>query len=157
MDRGQVIEILKFYRHIDGELRDRERQLRALEDRYNTLGRSGDGGGGGRSGHSDPTASAALHLPEGTREDIIRCREAIRKLQRTRRLVEADLDGLPYVQKDAIRAHYLQGEKWERVRQKHHYSEKQIRNIANAGLQRLGAVMETQHLYTGEPQEDTPI
>lgn len=48
------------------------------------------------------------------------------------------LNDLPQLERDCIWEHYVKGELWVRICQKHAYSERQIRNISNRGLNRLG-------------------
>lgn len=53
------------------------------------------------------------------------------------------LDGMPYIQKDVLFRHYVKGIGWEKIRRKHWYSNRQIRNIANDALEELGARFES--------------
>lgn len=48
------------------------------------------------------------------------------------------LNDLPQLERDCIWEHYVRGQKWVWICQKHTYSERQIRNISNRGLDRLG-------------------
>ena len=48
------------------------------------------------------------------------------------------LNDLKQMERDCIWEHYIRGTLWVWICQKHAYSEKQIRNISNRGLDRLG-------------------
>lgn len=70
-------------------------------------------------------------------------REKVDALNRFREEMATAIQSLEYVQKDAILSHYVRGQKWEIVRRRHCYSEKQIRNISNNGLLALGKELES--------------
>lgn len=76
-----------------------------------------------------------LDLPENQKS---RDREL---LQQFRQDISTALNSLEYAQKDMILSHYVRGQKWEFVRRKHSYSEKQTRNISNAGITTLGKLL----------------
>lgn len=57
--------------------------------------------------------------------------------------VSRAINDLPHTEKDAVWSHYVKGQTWAVVRRRHCYSEKQIRNKANNGLQQIGKALET--------------
>lgn len=59
-------------------------------------------------------------------------------LGRVKRAMIRCLNDLPQLERDCLWEHYVKGELWVRICQKHAYSERQIRNISNRGLDRLG-------------------
>lgn len=65
----------------------------------------------------------------------------IRELQAVRREMVRCLNELPTVERDCIWRHYVMGEMWVRICRKYAYSERQIRNISNRGLERLGKAL----------------
>jgi DNA-directed RNA polymerase specialized sigma24 family protein len=60
------------------------------------------------------------------------------ELRRVKREIIRCLNELPQLERDCIWRHYVNGEMWVRICQKYAYSERQIRNISNRGLDRLG-------------------
>lgn len=60
--------------------------------------------------------------------EVLRC---------VKREIVAQLNRLSAVQRSAVWGHYVKGDSWVRVAIKCDYSERQIRNIANDGLDRL--------------------
>lgn len=75
-------------------------------------------------------------------EAIGNCRMKISELLELRRNVVTALSRLPYTQKDVIWRHYIKGEQWEQIARRHYYSDRQIRNINNQGLDALGREMD---------------
>ena len=59
-------------------------------------------------------------------------------LGRVKRAMIRCLNDLPQLERDCLWEHYVKGELWVRICQKHAYSDRQIRNISNRGLDRLG-------------------
>ena len=60
------------------------------------------------------------------------------KLRRIKREIIRHLNDLPQMERDCIWSHYIKGEMWVRISQKYAYSERQVRNISNRGIDRLG-------------------
>lgn len=56
------------------------------------------------------------------------------------------LNDLPQLERECIWEHYVKGKLWVWICQKHAYSERQIRNISNRGLNRLGKA------FSGRPE-----
>ena len=61
------------------------------------------------------------------------------ELQTVKREMVRCLNKLPTLERDCIWRHYVLGEMWVRICRKYAYSERQIRNISNRGLDRLAA------------------
>lgn len=77
-----------------------------------------------------------LELPEEQKRQET---ELLRQFQQD---MSAALNSLEYVQKDSVLSHYVRGQRWELVRRRHSYSEKQTRNISNAGIATLGRLLD---------------
>lgn len=60
------------------------------------------------------------------------------KLRKVKREIIKCMNDLPQLERDCIWSHYIKGEMWVRISQKYAYSERQIRNISNRGIDRLG-------------------
>lgn len=60
------------------------------------------------------------------------------ELRKVKREFIRCLNELPQLERDCIWRHYVNGEMWVRISTKYAYSERQIRNIAVRGLDRLG-------------------
>lgn len=58
-------------------------------------------------------------------------------LRQVKRDIIAALNELPHLERNCLWDHYIKGELWVRISQKYAYSERQIRNIAGSGLDRL--------------------
>ena len=61
--------------------------------------------------------------------------EALRKIKQD---IIRCLNDLPQLERDCLWEHYVKNELWVRICRKYAYSERQIRNISNRGLDRLG-------------------
>ena len=68
-------------------------------------------------------------------------REAER-LGAVRQQIIAGLNRLDALQMDVVWRQYIKGEYWVYIARKHHYSERQIFRIGEAGLDALGSIME---------------
>ena len=65
-------------------------------------------------------------------------------LRHIRREIIRCMNELPQLERDCIWRHYIHTEKWVWICRKYAYSERQIRNISNRGLERLGRAFEKQ-------------
>lgn len=71
-------------------------------------------------------------------KDRAKYKKEVEELRCVRRDMIRCLNDLPQLERECIWDHYIMGHVWLRISQKRNYSEKQIRNIANRGLERLG-------------------
>ena len=60
------------------------------------------------------------------------------KLRKVKREMIRCMNDLPQLERDCVWSHYIKGEMWVRICQKYAYSERQIRNISNRGIDHLG-------------------
>lgn len=138
MKKSRVVEILNFYRNIDGEIRLYKSTVDDLEAYYEPQsGRPMDGMPRGKGGTSSPTEIVALNLPETLREDIDFYTAKINGLYRLKTEILREVSGLELKFKAIITDYYLHGLKWEQVSVRNHYSERQCKNIRNAAVDSL--------------------
>ena len=71
---------------------------------------------------------------EPTEEDAAQAVTVMREVQQE---ISAAMKSLDYTEKDIVFSKYVQGEKWQRIRAKHHYSDRQARNIGNQALNKM--------------------
>ena len=71
-------------------------------------------------------------------EDGARYLAEAEKLRKVKREIIRCLNELPQLERDCIWSHYIKGDFWVRICQKYAYSERQIRNISNRGIDCLG-------------------
>lgn len=60
------------------------------------------------------------------------------KLRKVKREMIRCMNDLPQLERDCVWSHYIKGDMWVRISQKYAYSERQIRNISNRGIDHLG-------------------
>lgn len=139
MDKGKVIEILEFYKEIDGEISLYRRILRDYESQYyNTIGAIvNDGQPKGQNHISRPVESAAMNIPDYVREDMEDCEEKVRFLQMAKSQILQEVSRLKLKEKTIIFDYYIHGMKWEQVAERNHYSDRQCKNIRDAAVEKL--------------------
>ena len=76
-----------------------------------------------------------LFAQETNDESYEREAETLRKIKQE---IIRCLNDLPQLERDCLWEHYVRSELWVRICRKYAYSERQIRNISNRGLDRLG-------------------
>lgn len=138
MDRKDVVEILMFYRNIDGEIRLYQSIVSDLETYYDPLGGVPmDGMPRGKNHVSSPTETVALNLPPDLRESIDFYNAKITELRALKVETLKEVSRLEHRLKSVIIDYYLHGLKWEQVSVRNHYSERQCKNIRNAAVDSL--------------------
>lgn len=143
MKKSRVVEILTFYRNIDGEIRLYKSTVADLEAYYEPLSAQPlDGMPRGKNGVSQPTETIALNLPDNLREDIEFYNSKISALYKLKTEILKEVSGLEPKFKCIITDYYLHGLKWEQVSVRNHYSERQCKNIRNTAVETLAARFE---------------
>lgn len=139
MDKEKVINILKFYKEIDGEISIYRRILHDYESKYyNTIGAMvNDGKPKGQYHISRPVESAAMNIPDYVRENIEDYEEKVRKLQKMKSQILQEISRLKLKEKTIIFDYYIYGMKWEQVAERNHYSDRQCKNIRDAAVEKL--------------------
>lgn len=139
MDKGKVIELLEYYKEIDGEINIYRRIVSEYEDRfYNTIGAmAGDGMPKGKNHITRPVENAAIHIPDNVRGDIAECERKIHALQILKSQMLQEVSRLRLKEKSIIFDYYIHGLKWEQVAERLHYSDRQCKNIRDAAVEKL--------------------
>lgn len=138
MESSRVVEILTFYRNIDGEIRLYRSILDDLEAYYDMPGpKPPDGMPKGKGSVSSPVETVVLNLPDGLQEDIAFYNAKINELYRLKTEILREVSALELKFKAIISDYYLHGLKWEQVSTRNHYSERQCKNIRNAAIESL--------------------
>ena len=139
MDKQSVIEILDFYKEIDGEINLFRRTLNDYENQYyNTMGAIvSDGQPHGKNHISNVVEERAIITPDYVREDIRRYKERIESLQRLKSQILQEVSRLKLKEKTVIFDYYIYGMKWEQVAERIHYSDRQCKNIRDEAVKKL--------------------
>lgn len=138
MKKSRVIELLNFYRNIDGEIRLYKATVADLENYYEPAGGQGmNGQPRAKYNASSPTENTALNLPENLREDIEFYNSKINALYKLKTEILREVSCLELKFKSIITDYYLHGLKWEQVSVRNHYSERQCKNIRDTAVENL--------------------
>lgn len=139
MDKQKVIEILDYYKEIDGEIAFYRRTLTDYENQYyNTMGAiASDGQPHGKYHISRIVENAALNIPDYVREIMKDYSERIETLQRLKSQILQEVSRLKLKEKTIIFDYYIYGMKWEQVAERIHYSDRQCKNIRDAAVEKL--------------------
>ena len=139
MDKERVIQILDFYKEIDGEISIYRRILRDYESQYyNTIGAmANDGQPKGKNHISRPVENAALNIPDYVRADMEKYENEIKRLQRIKSQILQEISRLKLKEKTIIFDYYIYGMKWEQVAERNHYSDRQCKNIRDEAVKKL--------------------
>lgn len=139
MDKEEVINILEFYKEIDGEISMYRRILHDYESQYyNTIGAMvNDGQPKGQYHISRPVESAAMNIPDYVRKDMEEYEEKVRVLQRVKSQILQEISRLKLKEKTIIFDYYIHNMKWEQVAERNHYSDRQCKNIRDAAVEKL--------------------
>lgn len=140
MDKEEVINILEFYKEIDGEISMYRRILHDYESQYyNTIGvMVNDGKPKGQYHISRPVESAAMNIPDYVRKDMEEYEEKVHVLQRVKSQILQEISRLKLKEKTIIFDYYIHNMKWEQVAERNHYSDRQCKNIRDKAVEKLG-------------------
>lgn len=139
MDKEKVIEILEFYKEIDGEISIYRRILHDYENQYyNTIGGTvADGRIKGKNHISRPVEDAVMHIPSYVRQEMENYETNINYLQRIKSQILQEVSRLKLKEKIIVFDYYIYGMKWEQVAECNHYSDRQCKNIRDAAIKQL--------------------
>lgn len=139
MNKSRVVEILEFYKEIDGEIDICRRNLIDYENQYyNTVGAMvNDGQPKGQGCISRQVESAAMNIPDYVREEMKAYEEKTRALLLLKNQILQEVSRLCLKEKKIIYDFYIYNMKWERVAERNHYSERQCKNIRDAAIKKL--------------------
>lgn len=144
MDKEKVIEILDYYKEIDGEIAFYRRTLNDYESQYyNTMGAiASDGQPHGKYHISRIVENAALNISDYVREIMKDYAERIETLQKLKSQILQEVSRLKLKEKTIIFDYYIYGMKWEQVAERIHYSDRQCKNIRDAAVEKLAEKFE---------------
>lgn len=139
MDKEKVIEILDFYKEIDGEIAFYRYALQEYENQYyNTMGAiKSDGQPHGKYHISKIVENAALNIPDEVRDVMKNYTTNIEKLQALKSQILQEISRLKLKEKTIIFDFYIYGMKWEQIAERIHYSDRQCKNIRDAAVEKL--------------------
>lgn len=151
MDKGKVIEILEFYKEIDGEISIYRRILRDYESQYyNTISAMmNDGQPKGKNHISHLVESAAMNVPNYVRKDMEEYEAKVSFLQMAKSQILQEISRLRLKEKIIIFDYYIYGMKWEQVAKRNHYSDRQCKNIRDAAVEKLAAKFQSNEFLRG--------
>lgn len=151
MDKEKVIEILDYYKEIDGEIAFYRRTLTDYENQYyNTMSAIvSDGMPHGKNHISRIVENAALNIPYYVREIMKDYAERVETLQRLKSQILQEVSRLKLKEKTIIFDYYIYGMKWEQVAERIHYSDRQCKNIRDAAVEKLAERFENNAAIKG--------
>ena len=139
MEKGRVIELLKYYKDIDGEVSIYRKIISDLTDQYyNPIGAiQCDGLPKGKNNISRQTENMALNIPDYVSGEIREYEAKVQQLQALKAQILQEVSRLKLKEKRIIFDFYMHNLKWEQVAVRNHYSERQCKNIRNTALKSL--------------------
>lgn len=144
MKRNKVIELLEYYKDIDGDVSIYKRIINDLTDQYyNPVGAiQCDGLPKGKNNISRQTESMALNIPDYVSGEIKDYEERVKQLQNLKAQMLQEISRLRLKEKRIIFDFYIHNLKWERVAERNAYSERQCKNIRDNALDVLSVRFE---------------
>lgn len=139
MEKGRVIELLEYYKDIDGEVSIYRKIISDLTDQcYNPIGAiQYDGLPKGKNNISRQTENMALNIPDYVSGEIREYEEKVQQLQNLKAQMLQEISRLKLKEKRIIFDFYIHNLKWERVAERNAYSERQCKNIRDNALETL--------------------
>lgn len=139
MEKERVIELLEYYKDIDGEVRIYRKILEDLTNQYyNPLGAiQCDGLPKGKNNISRQTESMALNIPDYVRGEMRSYEARVSTLQNLKAQLLQEISRLKLKEKSIIFDFYIHNMKWEQVAVRNHYSERQCKNIRDNAVETL--------------------
>ena len=139
MEKKQVIELLEYYKDIDGEVMMYRKIINDLTDRYyNPVGAiQCDGLPKGKNNISRQTENMALNIPDYVSGEIKDYEAKVRKLQGLKAQLLQEISRLKLKEKRIIFDFYITNLKWEQVAVRNSYSERQCKNIRDSAIDTL--------------------
>lgn len=139
MEKSKVIELLEYYKDIDGEVSIYRKIITDLTDKYyNPIGAiQCDGLPKGKNNISRQTENMALNIPDYVSGEIREYEEKVQQLQNLKAQMLQEISRLKLKEKRIIFDFYIHNLKWERVAERNAYSERQCKNIRDNALETL--------------------
>lgn len=139
MERSKAIELLEYYKDIDGEVSIYRKIINDLTGQYyNPIGAiQCDGLPKGKNNISRQTENMALNIPDYVSGEIREYEEKMQQLQNLKAQMLQEISRLKLKEKRIIFDFYIHNLKWERVAERNAYSERQCKNIRDNALETL--------------------
>lgn len=139
MSKERVIELLEYYKDIDGEVKIYRKILKDLTDQYyNPLGAiQCDGLPKGKYNISRQTENMVLNIPDYVSGEMRDYEERVATLQNLKAQILQEVSRLKLKEKSIIFDFYIHNMKWEQVAVRNHYSERQCKNIRDNAVETL--------------------
>jgi DNA-directed RNA polymerase specialized sigma subunit len=139
MEKSKVIELLEYYKDIDGEVSIYRKIITDLTGQYyNPIGAiQCDGLPKGKNNISRQTENMALNIPDYVSGEIREYEEKVQQLQNLKAQMLQEISRLKLKEKRIIFDFYIHNLKWERVAERNAYSERQCKNIRDNALETL--------------------
>lgn len=139
MEKSKVIELLEYYKDIDGEVSIYRKIITDLTGQYyNPIGAiQCDGLPKGKNNISRQTENMALNIPDYVSGEIREYEEKVQQLQNLKAQMLQEISSLKLKEKRIIFDFYIHNLKWERVAERNAYSERQCKNIRDNALETL--------------------
>lgn len=139
MEKSKVIELLEYYKDIDGEVSIYRKIITDLTDQYyNPIGAiQYNGLPKGKNNISRQTENMALNIPDYVSGEIREYEEKVQQLQNLKAQMLQEISRLKLKEKRIIFDFYIHNLKWERVAERNAYSERQCKNIRDNALETL--------------------
>lgn len=139
MKKNKVIELLEYYKDIDGEVNIFRKIISDLTGQYyNPIGAiQCDGLPKGKNNISRQTENMALNIPDYVSGEIREYEEKVQQLQNLKAQMLQEISRLKLKEKRIIFDFYIHNLKWERVAERNAYSERQCKNIRDNALETL--------------------
>ena len=139
MSKERVIELLEYYKDIDGEVKIYRKILEDLTDQYYNPLRAiqCDGLPKGKYSISRQTENIVLNIPDYVSGEMRDYEERVATLQNLKAQILQEVSRLKLKEKSIIFDFYIHNMKWEQVAVRNHYSERQCKNIRDNAVETL--------------------
>ena len=150
MEKDRVIELLEYYKDIDGEVSIYRKIINDLTDQYyNPIGAiQCDGLPKGKNNISRQTENMALNIPDFVSGEIKDYEAKVQQLQSLKAQLLQEISRLKLKEKRIIFDFYIHNLKWEQVAVRNSYSERQCKNIRDNALATLSQRFEKNQIIS---------
>lgn len=150
MEKDRVIELLEYYKDIDGEVNIYRKIISDLTDQYyNPIGAiQCDGLPKGKNNISRQTENMALNIPDYVSGEIREYEAKAQQLQALKAQILQEVSRLKLKEKRIIFDFYMHNLKWEQVAVRNSYSERQCKNIRDTAVETLSQRFEKNQIIS---------
>ena len=153
MEKEKVISILGFFKTIDNEVQDNEREIADIEETYyNPLqGVNMDGLPHGKGGFTSTTETTALNVPASACDSLEALKKRNELLREVKREIRQELNGIDYTYRAVLCSFYFEGAQWVRISERLHYSPRHCQNLRDIGIELLAKRFENTTVISDFP------